>query len=224
MTEIDLVIFDCDGVLVDSEPVANRVFSDMLGEIGLSVTDEQLFENFLGYSTSHCVRVVEDMLGRELPPGFLAQYQQRTFAAFRAELRAVPGIEFALDNAGAPYCVASSGEPDKMRTTLGVTGLLPRFEGKIFSVTQVPHPKPAPDVYLFAAQQMRAEPSRCVVVEDTPPGVKAGVAAGMTVIGYFAHTPAEKLRRAGAHHELRDMRDLPALLTQLRSERRVRAR
>ena len=124
----------------------------------------------------------------------------------------MPGIEYALDQLRVPFCVASSGDHEKMNTTLGLTGLLPRFAGHIFSVTQVARGKPAPDVYLFAAKQMGVEPVACVVVEDTPPGVQAGVAAGMTVFGYCAHTPEHKLKAAGAHLTFDDLRRLPELL------------
>jgi len=155
------------------------------------------------------------MLDHAAPENFLHDLQARTFAAFKTELRATPGIEQtldALDAVGLPYCVASSGDHEKMNTTLGITGLLPRFAGRIFSVTQVAHGKPAPDIYLFAAAQMNAVPSSCAVVEDTPPGVRAGVAAGMTVFGFCAFTPAEKLRAAGAQQTFDDMQRLPQLL------------
>jgi len=215
MSRTRLVIFDCDGVLVDSEPVANRTLGNMLLELGLDLTQQQIFEHFVGYSLPHCLRVIEGMLGHAAPENFLRDLQARTFAAFKTELRATPGIEQtldALDAAGLPYCVASSGDHEKMNTTLGITGLLPRFAGRIFSVTQVAHGKPAPDIYLFAAAQMNAVPSSCAVVEDTPPGVRAGVAAGMTVFGFCAFTPAEKLRAAGAQQTFDDMQRLPQLL------------
>lgn len=212
MTATQLVIFDCDGVLVDSEPVANRTLGEMLRELGLDLTQEQIFQSFVGYSMAHVMRVIESMLGRPPPENFLRDLQARTFAAFKTELHAMPGIEFALDRLGVPFCVASSGDHEKMQTTLGITGLLPRFAGRIFSVTQVAHGKPAPDVYLFAARQLGAEPSACVVVEDTPPGVQAGVAAGMTVFGFCAHTPADKLEAAGAHRTFDDLRLLPEML------------
>jgi HAD superfamily hydrolase (TIGR01509 family) len=208
----DLVIFDCDGVLVDSEPVANRTLAQMLRELGLDLTQEQIFQNFVGYSLPHCLRVIEGMLGRPPPETFLHDLQARTFAAFETELRAMPGIEDALDRLNVPFCVASSGDHEKMRTTLGITGLWPRFAGRIFSVTQVARGKPAPDVYLFAARQLGSEPSACVVVEDTPPGVQAGVAAGMTVFGYCAHTPEDKLKAVGAQRTFDDLRALPDLL------------
>ena len=127
----------------------------------------------------------------------------------------MPGIESALDaldGAGVRYCVASSGDHEKMRTTLGITGLFARFTPRIFSVTQVPRGKPEPDIYLFAAAQMGVQPANCVVVEDTPPGVKAGVAAGMTVLGFCAFTPVEKLRSAGAHRTFDDMRQLAGMV------------
>jgi HAD superfamily hydrolase (TIGR01509 family) len=207
-----LVIFDCDGVLVDSEPIANRVFAQALAELGLCLSDAQMFDYFIGRSMAYCLGVVERLLGRPAPENFLADLQARTFAGFATELRPMPHIESALDEITVPCCVASSGDHAKMRTTLGITGLLPRFEGRLFSVTEVAHAKPAPDVYLYAAEQMGVEPAVCVVVEDTPPGVRAGAAAGMTVLGYCAHTPAAKLRAAGAHVTFDDMRRLPQLL------------
>jgi HAD superfamily hydrolase (TIGR01509 family) len=212
MTATQLVIFDCDGVLVDSEPVANRMLGEMLRELGLDLTQEQIFQSFVGYSMAHVMRAIESMLGRPPPETFLRDLQTRTFAAFRTELRAMPGIESTLDRLAVPFCVASSGDHEKMQTTLGITGLLPRFAGRIFSVTQVARGKPAPDVYLFAARQLGVQPSACAVVEDTPPGVQAGVAAGMMVFGFCAHTPAVKLKAAGAHRVFDDLRLLPDLL------------
>ena len=216
MSRTRLVVFDCDGVLVDSEPVANRTLGEQLRELGLDLTQEQIFQNFVGYSLPQCMRVIEGMLGGAPPENFLRDLQARTFAAFKTELQAMPGIEQvldALDAVGVQYGVASSGDHEKMNTTLGITGLLPRVAGRIFSVTQVTRGKPAPDVYLFAARQLGVEPSACVVVEDTPPGVQAGVAAGMTVFGFCAHTPEHKLKAAGAHRTFADMRRLPELVS-----------
>ena len=212
MKRTQLVIFDCDGVLVDSEPIANRTLGQMLRELGLDLTQEDIFQNFVGYSLPHCMRVIEGMLDKPPPENFLRDLQARTFAAFKTELRAMPGIEETLDRLELPFCVASSGDHEKMNTTLGLTGLLPRFAGRIFSVTQVARGKPAPDVYLFAARQLGAEPSSCLVVEDTPPGVQAGVAAGMTVFGFCAHTPQATLKAAGAHRTFDDMRALPEMV------------
>ncbi|NLG77655.1 MAG: HAD family hydrolase [Xanthomonadaceae bacterium] len=210
---IDLVIFDCDGVLVDSEPIANRVFAEALAELGLQVSLDEMYADFVGRSMSYCMRLVEARLGRPAPADFVTRLQERTFAAFEAEgLQATEGIHEALDAIALPMCVASSGEIEKMRFTLGLTGLLPRFDGRLFSVTQVEHGKPAPDIYLYAAKQMGAQPSRCVVVEDSPAGARAGLAAGMTVLGYCAHTPAESLARLGVHCTFAGMRELPGLL------------
>lgn len=211
----DLVIFDCDGVLVDSEPLSNAIFAEMLNELGLAVTLDDMYEWFLGRSMSQCMAKVMTLLGREPPDGFLDEYRRRVFRAFRQDLKAVPGVSVVLDELdakGLPYCVASSGEPEKIRETLGTTGLLPRFEGRLFSVIEVENPKPAPDVFLHAAHRMGARPERCIVVEDTPTGVAGGVKAGMTVFGHAALTPAHRLVEAGAHRVFADMGELAGLI------------
>lgn len=208
----DLVIFDCDGVLVDSEPIANRVFSEMLGEVGLPMDYDQTVRTFVGRSAATCVRMVEERIGRAVPEGWVDAWRARTFDAFSRELRAVEGVAEALDAIGTPFCVASSGEPAKMRFTLGMTGLLPRFEGRMFSAVQVPRGKPAPDLFLHAARTMGAAPERCAVVEDSAVGVEAGAAAGMTVFGYAAMSDPDALRAAGAAHVFTRMADLPRLL------------
>jgi HAD superfamily hydrolase (TIGR01509 family) len=210
-----LVIFDCDGVLVDSELITNRVFARMINELGVPVTLDDMFEKFVGRTMSYCCGLITQMSGRPLPEDFVAQYRLRTTAALHAELRAVPGIENVLDAIearGLPYCVASSGSHDKMRTTLGITGLFPRMQGKLFSVTEVVNAKPAPDVFLHAARMCGVEPTSCCVVEDSPIGVAAGVAAGMTVFGYCALTPKQRLIDAGAHQTFSDMSRLPQLI------------
>jgi HAD superfamily hydrolase (TIGR01509 family) len=215
LNQVRLVIFDCDGVLVDSELITNRVYAKMLNELGVPVTLDDMFEKFVGRSMAYCWELVANMLGRPVPEHLVEEYRARTTAALESELKAVQGIEASLDaleDIGVPYCVASSGTHDKMRTTLGITGLLPRFAGKIFSVTDVPKAKPAPDVYLYAAATCKVEPAHCCVIEDSPTGVAAGVAAGMTVYGYCALTPAERLAAAGAHHTFSVMSELPDLL------------
>jgi len=212
MQRLELVIFDCDGVLVDSERVTNRVFAEMLNELGLSVTLDDMFARFVGHSMTQCLELIADMLGHSPPPNFVEEYQKRTRTALEAELRATPGVEEALDRIRLPYCVASSGDHEKMRTTLGITGLWPRFEGRLFSVTEVARGKPHPDVFLLAAERLGVNPSACVVVEDTPVGVTAGVAAGMTVFGYAALTPAHRLLDAGTQVTFNHMRELPTLL------------
>jgi HAD superfamily hydrolase (TIGR01509 family) len=207
-----LVIFDCDGVLVDSERITNQVFADLLGELGLAFTLEDMFEHFVGHSMAACVDKITALLGQPPPADFEASYRARSKRAFETELTAVAGIEEALAQIAIPDCVASNGPMHKMRLTLGLTGLLPRFEGRLFSAQGVARPKPAPDLFLHAARSCGVAPGDCVVVEDTPTGVAAGVGAGMTVLGYAALTPGHRLRAAGAHHLFDRMVDLPHLL------------
>ncbi|HEY2465137.1 MAG TPA: HAD family hydrolase [Steroidobacteraceae bacterium] len=207
-----LVIFDCDGVLVDSELITNRVFAQMLHELGIAVSLEDMFERFVGRSTPQCVEIVTKMLGRPVPQYFVEEYHTRSTAALKSELKAVPDIETILAAMRIPYCVASSGSHEKMHTTLGITGLLPQFRGKMYSVTEVARSKPFPDVFLHAARQQGVMPADCAVIEDTPTGVRAGVAAGMTVFGYCGLTPKQHLIEAGAHHTFDRMRDLPGLI------------
>jgi HAD superfamily hydrolase (TIGR01509 family) len=212
MTKFELVIFDCDGVLVDSERISNQIFADMLNELGVPATLDYMFDHFFGHSMRHCMGLVATLLGRLPPADFADRYRERLKLAFVAELKAVDGIEAALNRINLPFCVASSGDHDKMRTTLGITGLLPRFDGKLFSVTEVSNGKPWPDIFLHAAKVHGVLPSACVVVEDSPTGVTAAVAAGMTVLGYAGLTPAVRLRSAGAHRTFSRMGELPSLV------------
>jgi HAD superfamily hydrolase (TIGR01509 family) len=210
---IDLVIFDCDGVLVDSEVITNRIFAQMLNDLGIRVSIDDMFQKFVGRSMPQCLEMIAGMLGREVPAGFVEEYRSRTEAALRANLKPIPGIEAVLEGLAVPYCVASSGSHEKMRVTLGVTGLLSKFQGKIFSVADVARSKPFPDVFLHAASKSGVPASACVVIEDSPTGVQAGVAAGMRVFGYCALTPKQRLTAAGAHCTFDNMLDLPALLS-----------
>jgi HAD superfamily hydrolase (TIGR01509 family) len=212
MHKFSLVIFDCDGVLVDSERITNQVFASMLNEIGLAVTLDDMFEKFVGLSMNQCLDLIIEMLGKQPPGDFVERYKARTTSALLSELTAVPGIEDVLNGLKLPFCAASNGDHDKIRTTLGITRLLPRFTGKIYSAADVARGKPHPDVFLFAAQKQGVMPHSCVVIEDTPTGVKAGLAAGMTVYGYSALTPAHRLLEAGAHDTFADMSLLPALI------------
>ncbi len=217
---LDLVIFDCDGVLVDSEVVTNRVFATMLGELGLEVSLETMFERFMGHSMAYCLTLVRELLGRDPPPTFVQEYRRRSEGALAEEVLAIPGIEAVLDALELPWCVASNGSFDKMRTTLGKTGLLPRCESRLFSAVDVERPKPAPDLFLYAAARLGAAPSRTAVVEDTPAGVAAALAAGMTPFGFAHRMAAARLRQAGAAVVFDDMRDLPRLLHVSRSPAR----
>ena len=197
---------------MDSEPISTRVFGDLLRELGLALTPADILEQFVGRSMAVCRDRVAALLGRAVPESFEAQFQARLFEAFRGTLMPVPGIESVLDELRLPYCVASNGSLEKMRTTLGLTGLLPRFEGRLFSGAQVARGKPFPDLFLHAAANRGVPAARCAVVEDTPTGVAAAIAARMTVFGFCAHTPQRSLTAAGAHRTFSRMMELPALL------------
>lgn len=184
----ELVIFDCDGVLVDSEPIANRVLVDELRIAGLMIEESEAQAMFTGLSLARVLELAEARLGRGLPTEFLGRLQARTFAKFRSELRPIPGVRRLLGALEIPHCVASSGGQDKIRFTLGLTGLLECFEGRIFSATEVARGKPAPDLFLRAAEACGTDPASCAVIEDSLPGVLAGKAAGMTV---FRYTPGD---------------------------------
>lgn len=214
---VELVIFDCDGVLVDTERVALPLEVELLGELGWELTVDEIAERFLGMSDADYVAAIEDHLGRAVPEGWLESTEPRYRAAFAADLRPVDGVESALDaleRAGVATCVGSSGSHDKIRFTLGLTGLLDRFEGRIFSATEVPRGKPAPDLFLHAASSLGAPPARCVVVEDSLLGLDAALAAGMRAIAYDGGiVPAHRLARTGVPI-CSDMRRLAAdLLT-----------
>ena len=194
---------------MDSEPISNRILAEHLTAIGLPTTTQESIRDYMGRSWATCAALIEQRLGRPLPEGFADGYHGELFAALRRELQPVPGVVAALDAISAPTCVASSGAHEKIRTSLGTTGLLARFEGRIFSATEVEHGKPAPDLFLHAAAAMGHEPADCVVVEDAPAGVAAGRSAGMTVLGYSALTPPAELEGATV---FRSMDELPALL------------
>jgi HAD superfamily hydrolase (TIGR01509 family) len=210
---IATLILDCDGVLVDSEPLSNRALAQALTALGLPSTPEEATARYKGRSWAS----VEADVARRAPDlaldGLAADYRERMFAAFAAELRPVPGVVAALDAIVLPTCVASSGDHDKLAFTLGHTGLLERFEGRIFSTTEVARGKPAPDLFLHAAGAMGWEPASTGVVEDSPVGVEAAVAAGMTALGYARETDAEVLASAGASAVFSDMAELPSLLS-----------
>ena len=206
------VIFDCDGVLVDSEELSCGVLAEALTEAGLPTTTEEAIARHMGSSMASVVAEVEGRLGRALPERFVDDYYERMKAAFARELRPVPGILEALDRIDVPACVASSGPHHKIRFTLAHTGLLERFDGRIFSVADVSRGKPAPDLFLHAAARMGFDPARTVVVEDSPRGVEAGVAAGMAVLAYADHASPDALAAAGGR-VFTDMRELPELVS-----------
>jgi HAD superfamily hydrolase (TIGR01509 family) len=204
-------IFDCDGVLVDSERAASEVLAGLITELGVETTVEEAIGTYMGRSWASCMEILESRLGGPPPLSLRDRYRAGVVAAWRRELQPVPGIEAALDEIDVPVCVASSGEHERMRLTLGLSGLLPRFEGRLFSATEVARGKPAPDLFLHAAERMGFDPATTVVVEDTVPGVQAGRAAGMRVLAFARLVPAAALQAAGGE-AFDDMRRLPALV------------
>ena len=216
----DLVIFDCDGVLVDSEVISCSVHADVLTRNGYPITSEQVFDRFLGRSARQAKIEVEAELGRSLPEDFDAQLKSQIFRTFSESLAPIPHIHEALAAIAQPVCVASSGSHERMRISLGRTSLYDRFAPHIFSSSDVQNGKPAPDLFLFAAERMGIAPARCLVVEDSVSGIAGAIAAGMTVIGYCGGSHcragyADRLRDAGAAATFDDMRQLPGLIARL---------
>ncbi len=207
----DLIIFDNDGVLVDSEWHANGILAELLCDAGLPSTRESCIAEFMGSSMTRVRELAEARLGRPLPADLEARYHERLFAAFRTVLTAVPGVRDVLDSIAVPTCVASSGTHERIRLALTTTGLLPRFEGRIFSAQDVVRGKPEPDLFLHAASRLGILPGRCAVIEDSPLGVAAANRAGMTAFGFARMTPAERLREARGGI-FTAMAELPALL------------
>ena len=197
-----LVIFDCDGVLVDSERLTVGVEARVLTELGWPHTAEEVVARWMGRTSEFQLAEVEHRLGTDAMREFDARSTAEVHDAFERELRAVEGVDHLLDElerAGLPVCVASSGSHGRMRRTLGITGMYDRFAGRIFSATEVEHGKPAPDLFLHAADRMAVPPERCAVIEDSVYGVRAAVAAGMTAYGYAGGlTPADRLAADGA--------------------------
>jgi HAD superfamily hydrolase (TIGR01509 family) len=216
----DLIIYDCDGVLVDSEVISCRAHAEILTRHGYPITPDEVLKRFLGVSDREARMTVEAELGRDLPADFEAQMKQAALRRYADELGAIPHVEDAIAGIALAKCVASSGTPEKIRHGLSCAGLYDRLAPHIFSATQVARGKPAPDLFLFAAEQMNVEPSRCLVIEDSVPGVTGGRAADMTVLGFHggSHCPpghAELLRAAGAAMTFGDMRQLPDLVRQI---------
>jgi HAD superfamily hydrolase (TIGR01509 family) len=213
MPAVQLVIFDCDGVLIDSEAIGNRVLVESARPYGLEMTEPEAMAQFRGGKMADCVAEIEQRIGRSLPQSFVADARARVAEAYERDLRAVDGIERALSRIRLPMCVASNGPTEMIRQALRIVGLLDRFEGRIFSAYEVQCWKPDPGLFLHAARAMSADPSSSVVVEDSVLGVRAAVAAGMRVLGYapLAHGTGPDLEREGAR-VFECMNDLPGLL------------
>ena len=187
MSKYSCVIFDCDGVLVDSEAIAIGVLVEMANVLGAKMDIEVALQDLKGKAMHHCKALISERIGAALPESFESDYRNQTFAAFRSKLKPIQGIQDVLEHLKLPYAVASSGPEHKIRLNLELTGLLPFFEGHIFSCYTLQKWKPEPDVYLWAAKTMGFQPSECIVIEDSVSGVKAAKAGGFDVFGYTAH-------------------------------------
>jgi HAD superfamily hydrolase (TIGR01509 family) len=216
-----LVIFDLDGVLVDSEPISSRVTAAALSEAGIEISAAEVCERFLGVSTESMLRAIEAEHGCRLPEDFQENLRARILTAFEHELEPVPGIVALLDSLPVDRCVASSSHPERIRRSLELVSLLERFAPHLFSATMVSAGKPAPDLFLLAAAKMVAEPASCLVIEDSEVGIRAAKAAGMTAFGFTGaghvrpKTHAPRLQAAGADAVFAEMPALLALIGRL---------
>ena len=212
----DLVIFDCDGVLIDSELLSVRADQECLAECGIELSAAEILERYTGISFAGMVADLESRHG-PLPEDFADRHRMRLWPLFECELRAVPGVAALLDSLICRTCVASSGRPERLKHALSLVGLYGHFRPHIFSATEVPRGKPAPDLFLHAAARMGVAPERCVVVEDSVPGVIAAVAAGMRVVGFVgaSHCRPQDAARLAAHGAAPVVDDMAKLLPAL---------
>ena len=221
--DIGLVIFDCDGVLVDSEPISIAVLTEMISEAGADLSEAEAYKRFLGKSVAAVVEGLHRENGISLSADDLAEMRRRLYQRFRSELQPVPGVADAISTLDHPVCVASSSQPERIRLSLSVTGLLPYFDTRIYSSSMVPRGKPAPDLFLHVANTMRVKPCDCLVIEDSVAGIAAAKAAGMRVAAFVggAHAiPAGLASLAGLLMPdvvFRSMSDLPDIINRLGS-------
>jgi HAD superfamily hydrolase (TIGR01509 family) len=211
------IIFDCDGTLVDSEHVGNEVLVECVAELGLRLSLEEALRCFAGRKMADTIAMIEQRLGYPVPETFLANLRDRMADAFEARLKPMDGVQALLETLRIPVCVASNGPQEKMQVSLRVTGLLHHFENRIFSGYDCGSWKPEPGLFLHAARTMGVDPKQCAVVEDSPLGVRAGVAAGMTVFGYAPGASGPTLAAVGA----KVFRHMSCLLPELQSHNPV---
>lgn len=219
-----MIIFDCDGVLVDSEILSNAIDAELMTGAGHPITPQDLIRQWIGRPKAEIWAAIAAERGLPWPKGLIEEADARLLQAIDTELRAVEGAAEALARIDPPVAVASSSALPKLRRSLDRCGLLPVFDPHVYSASQVARGKPAPDVFLFAAAQAGADPADCLVIEDSVAGVTAALAAGMRVLGFTGglHTypgHAERLREAGALEIVTHMRDLPARVAELRTPR-----
>ena len=222
----DLIIFDCDGVLIDSEVLSHEVLAQLLGEHGYSITPHELSRRYVGLTDGELAEVITAETGIALPQDFASQAERRAMDYFPGRLQAIPGAVEILAQADYPRCVASNAMAERLAHVLTIAGLRPYLpEGTLFSSCMVARGKPAPDLHLLAAETFGATPSRCLVLEDTPTGIRAARSAGMTTVGFVGGTHVEDKARQkaalleeGALQVIDDLTVFPDLLATLASE------
>jgi len=193
------IIFDCDGILVDSEEISNSVLIKMANEVGIEIKMEYALENFAGKSLKNCFAHIEKRIKKPLPNTFEKEYRNRTFSAFKTDLKPIKGIHDLLNQISIPFCVASSGPIEKIRLNLTTTNLIEKFENRIFSSYEIGSWKPNPEIFEYAAKKMGFEPNECAVIEDSLAGVKAGIKGGFDVFGLANHKNKTELKKEGAN-------------------------
>ena len=198
MKNIKCIIFDCDGVLVDSEAIANQILLSMAKEHGLEMTLEQAIKNFNGRGLKDCFQQIEKIANKKLPEEFEKEYRKKTFEAFRTELKPVKGAKEFIETLAISYCVASSGPLEKIHLNLTTTGLIEKFENKIFSSYQINSWKPDPEIFLFAASEMGFPINECIVIEDSKAGVISAIKGGFKVFGFANENNSQELLDEGA--------------------------
>ncbi|SEQ35560.1 HAD family hydrolase [Neolewinella agarilytica] len=206
----ECIIFDCDGILVDSEQITFSVLSEMSREIGVILTETELEHHFLGKSLNSIIRFLGEETGKNLADTFESEFRQRTFDRFKTDLQPVDGISALLDRIRVPVCVASSGPPAKIKMNLALTGLTNYFGDKVFSCYDLKRWKPDPAIFRHAAQTMGYRPGQCVVIEDSPTGVRGAIAGGFRTYALSRHGNEQLLADAGAtvYHHHRELYDL----------------
>lgn len=218
MTKPALVIFDCDGVLVDSEPISIAVLLDMITRSGVTMSEDDAYDRFLGRSMATISKVLHEEYGFAASEADLEDMRKNLYARFELDLKPIPGIAATLQKLDVPRCVASSSQPERIRLSLKLTGLINLLDPHIFSATMVKNGKPAPDLFLFAAKTMQVDPGECIVIEDSPAGIEAAKRAGMRVFAFTGGTHSRGGRLEAALASLKpdrifdDMSKLPDLL------------
>jgi HAD superfamily hydrolase (TIGR01509 family) len=198
MDVIKCIIFDCDGVLVDSEEIGNKVLLSMTKEFGLGMTMKEAIMNFSGRSLKDCFQQIENRINQKLPTDFEKEYRKQSSEAFKTELKPVKGVKQFIDSLSISYCVASSGPVEKIKSNLTITGLADNFGQNIFSSYQINSWKPDPEIFLFASKEMGYSPNECIVIEDSKSGVISAIKGGFKVYGFANANNSQVLQDEGA--------------------------